>query len=264
MNAVLLQAHKGVEAGYPENTMPAYRAAVNQGYRIIEVDYRITRDGVPVMCHNRTVNSTARMPDGSPLPHTVTVAEADYSDLLAYDFGIWKGERFRGTPVPRLSEVLELAQRSGVALKIDNKHFENSPEDRESVYRLIKRSGARVAVSCFTLCDAREVRAALPDADISFDGVSDESFLSEALEIAGPGRLQMWIPVQFGLASWAPKEWFEALERTETVKKYAKLGLWAIGPEVFPEAVKKYRPWAVETDGRIKPSDAEELAKSLL
>ncbi|MBO4769394.1 MAG: hypothetical protein J5563_01265 [Clostridia bacterium] len=263
MSAVLLQAHRGVETDYPENTMPAYRAAVEQGYKIIEVDYRLTKDRIPVMCHNRTVNSRARLKDGSLLPDTVTIADVNYSDLLAYDFGIRKGERFRGTGIPLFSDVLDLARDSGVALKIDNKHFENSPEDRESVYRLIKRSGARVAVSCFTLCDAREVRTALPDADISFDGVSDESFLSEALEIAGPGRLQMWIPVQFGLASWAPKEWFEALERTETVKKYAKLGLWAIGPEVFPEAVKKYRPWAVETDGRIKPSDAKAIEKKL-
>ena len=40
-----LQAHRGVSYEYPENTMIAYQAAIDQGYGIIELDPKYTADG---------------------------------------------------------------------------------------------------------------------------------------------------------------------------------------------------------------------------
>ena len=65
---VIYQAHKGVSSNYPENTMRAYRAAVREGYGIIECDPKYTKDGVIVLLHDRTVNRTGRNSRGKSFP----------------------------------------------------------------------------------------------------------------------------------------------------------------------------------------------------
>ena len=61
---LLYQAHKGVSSENPENTMPAFEAAVRQGYNIIELDVSITKDQQFVILHDKTINKTARHPKG--------------------------------------------------------------------------------------------------------------------------------------------------------------------------------------------------------
>ena len=56
-----LQAHRGVAAEYPENTMPAFIKAYEQGYDIIEFDPKMTADHIPVVLHDRTLNRTGRI-----------------------------------------------------------------------------------------------------------------------------------------------------------------------------------------------------------
>jgi len=250
---VLLQAHRGIELEYPDNTIPSYRAAADAGYAIIEADYRMTKDGVPVMIHNRTINSTGRRADGSRIEEKKAVADMTYKELLEYDFGVWKGERFRGTKIPTLEETLELARSRNIAVKIDNKHWSCSSEERETAYGVMSRSGANLTVSCFTLEDAREVKAFLPGASVSFDGTGDAELLSQAAEIAGHGRVQTWIPIEKARADWAPDEWFISAEQCREARKYARVCLWAIGPERIERALSEYEPWAVETSGQIRP-----------
>ena len=59
------QAHRGVSTEYPENTMPAFIAAVEQGYTYIETDPLVTKDNVCVLMHDKTLNRTCRNDDGS-------------------------------------------------------------------------------------------------------------------------------------------------------------------------------------------------------
>ncbi len=60
----LLQAHRGVSSDYPENTMTAYMAAVEQGYGVIALDPLYTADETPVLLHDSTINRTGRYDDG--------------------------------------------------------------------------------------------------------------------------------------------------------------------------------------------------------
>lgn len=52
---MLVLAHRGYHAHVPENTLAAFAAAVDLGVHGIETDVRLTRDGVPVLFHDRTV-----------------------------------------------------------------------------------------------------------------------------------------------------------------------------------------------------------------
>ena len=54
----MVAGHRGDSANYPENTMAAFRAAIEAGADMIETDVRLTRDGVPVLIHDKLVDRT--------------------------------------------------------------------------------------------------------------------------------------------------------------------------------------------------------------
>ena len=73
-------AHRGYSAAAPENSMAAYRAAVNNGAEEIELDVRFTKDGIPVSIHDDFLE---RISNG-----TGTVQEHTLEELKRLDFGI--------------------------------------------------------------------------------------------------------------------------------------------------------------------------------
>ena len=89
---ILLGCHRGDRKNFPENTMPAFRAAVAMGLDAIETDVRRTKDGHLVLIHDREVDRTTN--------GTGRVDELTLAELRALDAGFWKGEEFRGTPSP--------------------------------------------------------------------------------------------------------------------------------------------------------------------
>lgn len=52
---MLIYAHRGASAEYPELTEAAYRAAIEQGADGFECDLRLSRDGIPVLWHNASM-----------------------------------------------------------------------------------------------------------------------------------------------------------------------------------------------------------------
>ncbi|MCL1919970.1 MAG: hypothetical protein FWG50_02665 [Kiritimatiellaeota bacterium] len=95
-------SHRGESAAYPENTMVAFRAAIDNGADGFELDARLTADNEIVVMHDAT---TTRTTDGS-----LTVASATLAQIRALDAGAWKGEAFEGERVPTLAEALSLAR----------------------------------------------------------------------------------------------------------------------------------------------------------
>src|SRR3989304_5989363 len=63
-----LQGHRGARGLAPENTLPAFAAALSIGVTTLELDVGVTRDGIVVVHHDRTLNpAIARGPDGRRL-----------------------------------------------------------------------------------------------------------------------------------------------------------------------------------------------------
>lgn len=251
---VKLQAHKGVECEYPENTMPSFLAAARQGYEMIELDLGVTKDDKIIVMHDEELNRTARLPDGSPLPEKVCISDITYEEALYYDFGLSFSEEFRGTKIALFEDVLALAKENDILLKIDNKIKKFSKKHLAMLFEMINASGARVCISCWDKESAQTVVKELPGAEFSFDGLSDETQLAYYSSLAGKDKFSVWLPVDFDRASWAPKDWFATPEKAEIVKKYAKLCIWAIrDEESFRKAAEIYHPYAAETKGNIKP-----------
>ncbi len=92
-------AHRGNSGPAPACTMAAIRQAVELGADMIELDVRPSRDGVPVIIHNSTVDDTT---DGSGEVSSMSLAQ-----LKELDAGSWKDEQYAGERIPILTEVLE-------------------------------------------------------------------------------------------------------------------------------------------------------------
>jgi len=105
-------AHRGLSREFPENTMPSILGAIQAGTDAIEIDIHLSKDGVPVVFHDDTLERTS---NGRGLLATRTLAE-----LKTLDVGSWKGLQFAGTRLPTLREVLAATGES-VPLLLDLK-----------------------------------------------------------------------------------------------------------------------------------------------
>jgi len=95
---VMAIAHRGASAHAPENTLAAFEQAIDSGARAIEFDVRVTKDGIPVVMHDETVERTTNGRGG--------VSEMTCSDLQQLDAGSWMDKRFSGLKVPTLQEAI--------------------------------------------------------------------------------------------------------------------------------------------------------------
>ncbi len=95
-------AHRGFSAACPENTLPAFAAALALGVDEIEFDLWLSADGVPVVCHDPRVDRTT---DG-----VGEISRLDWGEIRRLDAGCRFGVEWRGVHVPRFEEVLALVQ----------------------------------------------------------------------------------------------------------------------------------------------------------
>lgn len=93
-------AHRGGGAAAPENTLAAIRTGAAAGFRMVEFDVMLSRDGVPLLIHDETL---ARTTDGDG-----RVCEHDYAALQRLDAGSWHGPAFAGERLPALEQALDL------------------------------------------------------------------------------------------------------------------------------------------------------------
>ena len=105
-------AQWGVRGENPENTMPAFQAAADQGYAYIELPVRVTKDLRCVVLKDSTINRTARKADGSIVGAALPAAWVSYEELLTYDFGIGYHIKFKGTKLPLLEDVLQFVRKA--------------------------------------------------------------------------------------------------------------------------------------------------------
>ena len=91
-------AHRGFNTIAPENSMPAFGAAIALGADEIEFDVHLSSDGVVVSCHDYDLD---RVSNGSG-----PIAEHTYQELLAFDFGVKHGPQFQGLRILTLEQIL--------------------------------------------------------------------------------------------------------------------------------------------------------------
>ncbi len=108
-----LIGHRGAKASAPENTLPAIEEAHRQGATWIEFDAKLTKDGVPILMHDETLNRTTS--------GTGDVAGHTLAQLRELDAGAWFGPKFKGTRIPTLEEAMALMAKLGMGFNIEIK-----------------------------------------------------------------------------------------------------------------------------------------------
>jgi glycerophosphoryl diester phosphodiesterase len=138
-----LVAHRGASAYAPENTVPAFALAADQGATFVEFDLQLTKDRRIVVLHDisleRTTNVEDVFPDrGRPAPSgradakTWMLEDFTLDEIKRLDAGAWFDAKYRGTRIPTFGETIDaLRGRSGLFIEV------KSPERYEGIERLI-------------------------------------------------------------------------------------------------------------------------------
>lgn len=105
--------HRGASGSAPENTLAAFRAAAAAGAKMVEFDVTLSRDGVPVVIHDDTLERTTNG-RGNVTDHTA-------EELAGLDAGSWFSAEFAGEPLPTLAAVIAELARLGVSANVEIK-----------------------------------------------------------------------------------------------------------------------------------------------
>jgi glycerophosphoryl diester phosphodiesterase len=110
-------AHRGASGHAPENTMAAFRRAVELGARFIETDLQLTRDARVIAIHDFTLDRTT---SGKGQVHLLPLDQ-----IRAFDAGAWfdAGEKksYAGEHVPTLEEILDFAKEHDIIFYLEIK-----------------------------------------------------------------------------------------------------------------------------------------------
>lgn len=151
----------------PENTLAAFKAALDVGADGIELDIQLTRDGVPVVLHDDRLDRTTSLRG--------QLCRFRLRDLRLADAGSWFDSRFAGEPVPTLEEVLVwVGDRLRLNLELKD------PATARPVLDLVRRyPTVRIVVSSFNRRLLRQLRAL--DSGLPLAVLTDQRFWRPAL-----------------------------------------------------------------------------------
>jgi glycerophosphoryl diester phosphodiesterase len=173
---IVVIAHRGEHLHHPENTLPAFQAAIDAHADFIEVDVRTTSDGQLVVMHDRTVDRTT---DGKGQVSAMTLAQ-----IAQLDAGVKFSSQFTGVRVPRFEEVVKLSQgRIGIyvdAKQVDAEALLKMLDKYSMVPHVVVYGGAKLLTALHQL--RPEIRV-MPEAE-SLDLVHQEFEVLEPKVVA--------------------------------------------------------------------------------
>lgn len=115
-------SHRGANNFAPQNTLPAFKKAVELGVDGFELDVHLTKDGVPVICHNYTINATSNGKGN--------ITEYTFDELRNFDFGSYFSPVYKGTKIPSVDEFLSFVETTEI--KVMNIELKSPKESAES------------------------------------------------------------------------------------------------------------------------------------
>jgi glycerophosphoryl diester phosphodiesterase len=144
----------------PENTMAAFRRAVDDGADGLEFDVQLSSDGQPVVIHDETLGRTTNG-EGWVKDHTV-------AELMMLDASAGQGG-FADARIPQLAEVLELVAAAGIKANIELKNSVlDYPGMEEIVLAAVGAAGLSemVVYSSFSHASVRRIATLAPLAEV--------------------------------------------------------------------------------------------------
>jgi glycerophosphoryl diester phosphodiesterase len=118
-------AHRGAGKLAPENTLAAFKLGASQGYRMFECDVKLSRDDVPFLLHDDTLDRTTNA-QGIAGQHT-------WAALQQLDAGSWHSSAYAGEPLPSLDSIAAYCIANGFDLNIEIKPTTGTDEHTGTV-----------------------------------------------------------------------------------------------------------------------------------
>jgi glycerophosphoryl diester phosphodiesterase len=158
--------HRGGGKLAPENTMAGFRLALSMGFRGVEFDVALSRDGVPVVMHDPHLGRTVA---GSG-----SVFDFDAAELTRLDAGSWFGKAYEAETVPLFTAVASFCKQHGVWMNVEIKPAPGHDVATGRVVAELTRSmfGAEIAaghlpaiplLSSFSMAALEAAQTAAPD-----------------------------------------------------------------------------------------------------
>lgn len=223
--APLVHGHRGSRGTVPENTIPAFEAALLAGADVLEMDLGVTKDNVVVVTHEPKVTPERCLGEGgAKLEKAVPLRQLTLAELKKYDCGTLLNPRFPeqlavpGEAMPTLEEVFEYVKKSAhpnaprVEFNIETKIFPAEPELAPApaefaalVAAAVKKHGLekRVMVQSFdvrTLKAVKKLAPAIRTSQLTYEELLD---IVPALKAAGT---DIWSPNYKWITPEAVKE----------------------------------------------------------
>ncbi len=267
-----LQGHRGARGLAPENTLPAFAAALSVGVSTLELDVGVTRDGVVVIAHDRRLNpDITRDPSGRWLEHPApTVRSLSYAEIQAYDVGrirpgIDYAARYPeqkpadGTRMPRLADLFALLRKSGnatVRFNIETKLSPLAPDETldpeafaKALLEVVRAEGmeSRVTLQSFDWRTLKAAQRVAPQVETScltaqqswmnniLAGQSEGSPWVAGFQLKEHGSIPRMVKAA-GCGTWSP--FFREIDRA-SVAEARSLGL-------------KVLPWTVNDPEQMR------------
>jgi glycerophosphoryl diester phosphodiesterase len=186
-----VQAHRGgpVLAGvptYPEESMPAFRNAARNLHVVLELDAKLTADGVPVVFHDPTLDRTTNC-EGPVVERAIADLASCVEDVLgAPGNDLPTAPATEPVPIATLADVLAFAKAEGIGINLEIKNYPTDDEDYDPtpafanrVMDVVLESGIparQVILQSFTPANLDVAEMRMPDAQfalLSLAGTND-------------------------------------------------------------------------------------------
>lgn len=129
-NPVEVTAHRGYSAVYPENTIPAFKGAIQVGADWAELDVQQTADGEVIVMHDSNLKRTTGL--------NKEVWQVTWDEIKDLDNGSWFDKKYQTVRIPTLEEVLKVC-RGKIHLNIEIKPSGHDKDLEEQVAKLLKK-----------------------------------------------------------------------------------------------------------------------------
>ncbi|WP_349407691.1 glycerophosphodiester phosphodiesterase [Pseudalkalibacillus sp. SCS-8] len=232
-------AHRGSSKSAPENTMAAFRKALEEKADGIELDVQLSKDKVPVIIHDESLKRTTGTKG--------FVGEYTVEELKRLDAGKWFSQKFKGEKIPTLEEVLIWLQPTCLYLNIEFKNNVLPYYGMEKiVHDLVCHYGLqdRVIYSSFNHYSLKELKKVNPRVDIA--------------PLYSSGLYEPWKYAKSMTAESAHPHW-------RTLNQAILKGFKKHGIRVRPYTVNdtKKMKWMFENDVEAIITDTPEIARSV-
>ncbi len=158
-----LIGHRGVKDLCPENTLESILKAFDLGLSFVEIDVKISKDRVPILLHDDTLDRTT---NGSGL-----AIDYDYENIKKLDAGKFFYKENTNIFVPKLEDIVSFCTNNNGNLNIElkpNKNFEK--ENVYQIYKIIKNiNQIDIFFSSFDMISILEISKLYPQLSINHD-----------------------------------------------------------------------------------------------